>query len=337
MDINAVDPDDLATVTAAVELYNAALDTDCPAAIHDTPAAYAGYLRHGWDGERPEVYAGRDADGRLVGLADVEASTWDNTHLAWLSVLVHPQLRRRGHGAELLAFAERRAAELERRSVGMSGYDAEAARSFATSHGFEQKAVEVQRRQVLADVDPASVDAMNVQAARVATDYELLRLTGHTPPDLLGAVAEMTAAINDAPTDDLDVEDEVFPAERIDAFETATLARGKRMYRVIARHRETGALAGHTVAVVEIERPEIGFQYDTSVVRDHRGHRLGLLLKTDMLRWLRQAEPQLASLDTWNAESNDHMIDVNERLGYRVVARTLDFQRDLTTDRSSRA
>ncbi|HEY9412142.1 MAG TPA: GNAT family N-acetyltransferase [Jiangellaceae bacterium] len=336
MDINAVDPDDLATVTAAVELYNAALDTDCPAAIRDTPGAYAGYLRHGWDGEPPAVFAGSDADGRLIGLVDVETTTWDNTHLAWLSVLVHPQLRRRGHGTELLAFAERRAAELGRRSVGMSGYDAEASRGFAASHGYEQKAVEVQRRQVLADVDPASIDVLHVEAAQAATDYDLLRLTGHTPAELLGAVAEMTGAINDAPTDELDVEDEVFPAERVDAYETATLARGKRLYRVVARHRESGELAGHTVAVVEIERPEIGFQNDTSVVREHRGHRLGLLLKTDMLRWLREAEPRLASLDTWNAESNDHMIGVNERLGYRVVARTLDFQRDLTPDRSSR-
>jgi hypothetical protein len=65
------------------------------------------------------------------------------------------------------------------------------------------------------------------------------------------------------------------------------------------------------------------------VVRDHRGHRLGLLLKAGMLLWLAETEPQLESVDTWNAESNDHMIAVNEQLGYRVMGRGLQFQRML--------
>jgi hypothetical protein len=48
-----------------------------------------------------------------------------------------------------------------------------------------------------------------------------------------------------------------------------------------------------------------------------------------MLVWLAEIEPQLESIDTWNAESNDHMIGVNERLGYRVLGRALQFQRGL--------
>ena len=61
----------------------------------------------------------------------------------------------------------------------------------------------------------------------------------------------------------------------------------------------------------------------------HRGHRLGLLLKLEMLRWLAEEEPQLREIDTWNAESNDHMIGVNELLGYRIMGRVLDFQRSI--------
>jgi len=34
-------------------------------------------------------------------------------------------------------------------------------------------------------------------------------------------------------------------------------------------------------------------------------------------------------MDTWNAESNDHMIGINEALGYRVMGRAIEFQRDL--------
>jgi RimJ/RimL family protein N-acetyltransferase len=80
---------------------------------------------------------------------------------------------------------------------------------------------------------------------------------------------------------------------------------------------------------VDTESPSHGHQHDTSVVRGHRGHRLGLLLKADMMRWLADAEPQLETIDTWNAESNAHMIAVNERLGYRALGRTLQYQRSL--------
>ena len=40
-------------------------------------------------------------------------------------------------------------------------------------------------------------------------------------------------------------------------------------------------------------QPHVGGQGDTAVARHHRGHRLGLLLKIDMIRWLAEVEPQL--------------------------------------------
>jgi GNAT superfamily N-acetyltransferase len=137
----------------------------------------------------------------------------------------------------------------------------------------------------------------------------------------------MTAAINDAPTDELDVEDEVFDAARIRAFEAARLDGGDRIYRIVARRKSDGVLAGHTLVGVNEAQPEYANQWDTSVLEDHRGHRLGMLLKASMVEWLHEAEPTLRYLDTWNAESNSYMIAVNEALGYEVVERHLGYQR----------
>ncbi len=78
---------------------------------------------------------------------------------------------------------------------------------------------------------------------------------------------------------------------------------------------------------VEEARPHLGEQDDTAVLRAHRGHRLGMLLKAGMVLWLAEAEPQLETVDTWNAESNEHMIRVNEALGYRVMGRELQLQK----------
>jgi hypothetical protein len=57
----------------------------------------------------------------------------------------------------------------------------------------------------------------------------------------------------------------------------------------------------------------------TAVVRAHRGHRLGLLIKLAMLEWLAEAEPEQRWILTGNAETNEHMIAINEALGYQKV------------------
>lgn len=288
----------------------------------------AGHLRYGWDGE-PAVPFLVTVDGDDVATAQYETSTYDNQHLAWLSVDVHPDHRRRGHGDAVLAFLLDRARSEGRTSVGGNSWDAAAPRAWATRHGFECKSVEVNRRQYLAKVDREELERLHEDALAHAADYELVRREGATPAEELPALAELTAAINDAPIDDLDIEDEVFPPERVAAYENAQLGKGDRLFRVYARHRVTGEPAGQTVVAVEGLRPHYAHQHDTSVARAHRGHRLGVLLKTEMLRWLAEAQPQIECIDTWNAESNDHMINVNEALGYEVIGRALAWQRPL--------
>ena len=328
MEITRFTPDDEEVVAAAVELLNGATKIDAPFDPGFTVTGYALMLRHGWCGEVPEMFAAWEGD-RLVGVVGVEVGEWDNTHLAWLNVQVHPDLRGHGRGSEMLAFAENRARELGRTSIGISGWDDPTTLAFAAKHRLPRRSSAIKRRQTLAMVDRAHLADLYAEAAAEASAYELLRIAGRTPDSLIEAMSELTAAINDAPMDDLDVEDEVFPVERVRAYEESQLAREQRLYRVVARHRESRELAGHTIVAVQAERPWLGDQHDTSVVAAHRGHRLGLFLKADMLRWLAEAEPDLATIDTWNMESNGFMIGVNERLGYEVLGRELEFQRDV--------
>ena len=57
-------------------------------------------------------------------------------------------------------------------------------------------------------------------------------------------------------------------------------------------------------------------QLITAVVRKHRGHRLGLLVKAAMLDWLAEAEPGIGRIVTGNAAVNRWMIAINEALGF---------------------
>jgi RimJ/RimL family protein N-acetyltransferase len=321
-------PDDAEQVAAYAEIMTAARAVDAPWQPPMTLRRAEARLRHGWDGEVEVPFLGV-VDATPVGVATVAVSEYDNLQLAWLGVAVHPDHRRRGYGSALLDHLLAQTQALGRTLVGIDGWDSDATRGFAARHGFEQKSVAVQRQQRLADLDWDELTRLHDEARAAASAYDLERWEGRTPDDQLAALGELTEAINDAPTDDLELEDEVYPPERVRGYEDAQLAAGFRLYRVVARHRDTGRLGGHTVVVVDEEAPARGWQHDTAVPRAHRGHRLGLLLKAEMNLWLRDAEPQLEVVSTFNAESNDHMIGVNERLGYRVVGRELEFQRPL--------
>ncbi len=329
MELTQLSPDDAIACADALSVFERARKADCPDAYDHTLVSYAGLLQHGWDGVPPRNFLARDDAGRPVAVLAVDLPTYDNTHLVWFDVTVAPEFRRRGIGSDLLGRGFEMARDAGRRSAGIDGWDLPAALAFAAKHGFEQKSAEVQRRQVLADLDWPKLDLLYDDARAAAEGYELIRLRDAVPDDLIDAVVTMTSAINDAPTDDLDIEDEVFSAERVRAFETAMFAWDRTLYRVVARDTESSELGGHSLVGVEHERPHVGWQLDTAVVRAHRGHRLGLLVKIELLRWLREAEPQLATLDTWNAESNKHMIAVNDSMGYRIVARSIQYQRDL--------
>jgi GNAT superfamily N-acetyltransferase len=328
MEVREYDADDVASVEADRQILNAAYRTDCPWLPELTHYRRQMSIRYGWD-QSPERHLLACVDGAPVAVAEVELGEWDNRDLAWVYLIVHPDHRRAGIGSAFLAEISAMARQDGRLKIGGAWWQTPATEGFARHHGFELGSQEIYRRVTLADLPSRFADAAYAEASPHARDYELVRIEGYTPVAMLPALADVTASINDAPIDDLDIEDEVFPVERIQNYENAALESGHRLYRVVARHRGTGELGGHTVVAVDTERPHLAHQHDTSVSRDHRGHRLGLLLKADLMRWLAEVEPQVVSIDTWNAESNAHMITVNERLGYQALGRELAFQRRL--------
>jgi RimJ/RimL family protein N-acetyltransferase len=305
---------------------------DCPWEPRRTPYRQDMYMRHSWEGEPGRWFVGYDGD-RPVGTAVLDASDYDNLEMAWFTLRVAPAQRRRGHGSAMLHALEDVAAEMGRPLVGMDGWEAASTRAFAVAAGYDLRSVEVRRVQHVREAPDPRPFLDEARAA--AADYDLVHVEGYTPDDLLRGVVELTAAINDAPFDDLEWEDEVYSPGRVRAYERAQIESGFRFRRIVARHRPSGQLAGHTVLVVDGEQPSYAEQHDTSVVRAHRGHRLGLLLKAEMLCWLAAEEPQVEQVHTNNAESNRYMIEVNDRLGYRPVARILQFQRRLAARPSS--
>jgi GNAT superfamily N-acetyltransferase len=315
-----VDPDASAEVTAVACIAEAARQVDDPHAFPPIPEMLAGEMRYGWDLDPEEHYLYIPENAiDPVGVLVVDLPTRDNLHLVWCQIFVHPDHRRCGHGSAIMNEALRRAREAGRDTIWVAApEDDQGARRFVERFGFSYASHDARRRQVLADLDQAEIKRLWTEAAKAASDYRLEQLQPPITDDLLSELVEVTAAINDAPMGDLTYEDEKFDLQRLRDFETALRGREDRSYRVLARHRTTGEVGGHTMVIIHPLRPHFGMQADTAVARHHRGHRLGLLLKIDMMRWLAETEPQLKIIETWNNADNSFMINVNEALGYRL-------------------
>ena len=326
LDLNSLDQRDVDGATALIE---AARSVDRPRDLPYHARGVGADLKYGWDLDPAQTAVARDAGGRVIGVLGVSSSKWDNHHVAHVDVTVDPSARRRRLGTELFEAGVARAMAEGRTLVTAASWEGTPGMVFAKSMGLDRASEMVRRAQDLWNLDWTRLDELAADAATHHADYEIVSIDYPTPEELLPAISEMTAAINDAPIDDLDIEDEVFTPERLLGFEQAQFAHERRMYRMVARHRQTGDLAGHTVVAVEAMQPWHAFQLDTSVLRPHRGYRLGLALKIAMLRRLAAAEPQARVIETFNAASNDHMIEVNELLGHRPVARVVEWQKHL--------
>jgi RimJ/RimL family protein N-acetyltransferase len=90
-----------------------------------------------------------------------------------------------------------------------------------------------------------------------------------------------------------------------------------------------GTVVGYSVAAASNEHHHHVDQWGTLVDREHRGRRLGLAVKCALLRALSDGFPDKTFIETTNAETNAHMVAINEALGFEVAQVYGDFQKRL--------
>lgn len=301
-------------------------DADRPEDPPPSPTQWAGSLRHPMPGQDPRTYlahAGREP----VGWFTLWLSTTENLDTAPLELEVHPAHRRRGYGRALLDEALRTTKELGRnRSVIEAVSDSPGA-ALAASVGATSVLADTQRMLDLGTVDVARHDELLAEAVAHSAGYSLVQWAGPTPEPHLDAVAALESRMTtDAPFDDLVWEQEVYDANKIRAQDAAKQARGLRSYSTAAVHDESGAVVGFTCVVVPGDVAWAADQWQTIVLPEHRGHRLGMLLKIANLRFLQEHEPAVRRIDTWNADSNAPMLRVNLALGFQVVRQWAEWE-----------
>jgi len=321
MRIKRVDPADADTIRACFGAFLAAQRVDEPDGPFFTEQPFRGWLTVGWGGDPREIWAAKRQDGFVAGWYRLELPDLENLDQAELTLVVDPAQRRHGIGRALLKHAAGRAAEHGRSVLNAAtrlGGDGEA---FARATGAEPGLVDVQRVMDVRATGEDQLARLRATAEEKAAGYSLVSWTGLVPEEFIDQAAALFAALNDAPHDEHSAP-AVWDARRVrERVNNLRPVYGLRVYAVAARHDATGELAGLTEVAVDPADPGWGHQMLTGVLRAHRGHRLGLLVKVAMAEWLKTAEPQLERIDTWNAQSNQYMIAVNEALGYTILGR----------------
>jgi GNAT superfamily N-acetyltransferase len=284
---------------------------------------------------RFELLAAR-VDGAVVGIARLVLPQRDNRHMVELDLAVHPAARRRGTGRALLDEVGRRVRELGRTTVAGIADEPPGAEGRSPGRlacqrlGYDVVQEEV-RRDLDLPLDPDRVAELERTCRPYARDYELRTWVGRCPDDLVDDRAELSRVMStDVPLDRLDWHEEVWDAARVRRQEALARGMDRLVVNAGAVHVPSGRLVAYTQQAVPRSRPERGFQWDTLVRSEHRGRRLGTLLKLASLAELGALSPATRYVSTWNAQENTAMIAVNDALGARTNGRIASLQKVLT-------
>ena len=312
--------------------------------------------RHAWGGDdsldfglRESFVQARDSkaerqhrfaallNGRVVGVCRVEVSLHELDAPAMMVLGVLPEHRRRGIGSALMSAADAVIAEEGRAttqiwpehvespgprltaSTGIGSVPAANAEVIAlTNAGFTLEQAERISRFTFSDTSIAAVQEALQTSERHAQGYRLETWQGPTPVRLLDTMARLGARMStDAPAGGMDVAAETWDAARLADFERIEHSQGRRWVMSVAFDGEEAV--AYTKLMMPATASTQAIQQDTLVHADHRGHRLGTLVKASNLLLLRQHFPEYDRVITWNAAENTHMLTVNEQLGFVPV------------------
>jgi GNAT superfamily N-acetyltransferase/RimJ/RimL family protein N-acetyltransferase len=349
---------DTGRLEACYQIATAADRLDEPALPPPSPGAFAGWWSGGYNGNPRQAWLGTSDSGTPVGCYLLTLPDRENQTMAYLRLTVAPQHRRSGAGTVLLAHAAEEARRAGRLRLAGEARDGGPGAAFAAAAGATSGIAEVLRvlqidAELRARLVPLRAEARNAAAGAPAAQatatraaatqatateagasragaggYSLLSWLGPVPEEFLDDVVVISDAMADAPHDE-GTEHEHWDGDRIRNMERVSADAGQRFHSVAARHDATGRLVAHTQLVTDAAVPGWGFQQLTAVLPEHRGHRLGLLVKVGMLDQLADWEPGLRSIVTGNADANKYMIAINAALGFEVASVYRNWQLDL--------
>ena len=184
--------------------------------------------------------------------------------------------------------------------------------AFLTAFGAMRKQLEVENRLDFAGLDWTELTRWEAAAAP-GLKWEVH--AGRVPLERLAAlIPSFTSLIADAPTGDVDRPPSRYNLKGyVAGYEEADRSGGEHL---LVRLLDGSDVAGMCEGWWDARFPDRVSQYLTAVARPWRGRGLAKALKARMFSLVRERQPGVAMMSTYNAVSNAPMLSINMRLGF---------------------
>jgi GNAT superfamily N-acetyltransferase len=288
-------------------------------------------------------------DGSIVGRGVLELPTEDASRTAFVSVEVLPDYREAGIGTAMLERTEAWAMAAGRSILesfvthgplrggpglqpptGFGAVPADAPEvRFALGRGYRLEQVARMSRLDVDTVLGTIRDVLDAAAAHAA-GYVVETASGIPPEEWWDDLALLQRRMStDAPAAGLELDEEDWDADRVLRTARDREDGGRTALTAVARDTASGRIVAFSELLVPSDARRPVVQDSTLVLSEHRGHRLGMLVKAANLVFLHDASPASRVVTTFNAEENRPMLDVNEALGFRAVGVEGAWRKDL--------
>jgi GNAT superfamily N-acetyltransferase len=260
-------------------------------------------------------------DEAPAGFAEVKGGMVENLENAELMLFVAPGFRGRGHARRLAAEALAVMDDRQRIRFDVGVVEGWPMGTLLADLGMKYATQETRSRLRLDQLDRDLMQSWILKAAERAEGYELLFFDEAIPEDLVEQYVEMMGIMNTAPRDDYEEDDESFTVEELREVEARCELMGLTVLSMVAREKSTGELAGFTNLSYSRLDPPRTWQWGTGVGVAHQNRGLGRWLKAANIETLIDRYPEVATVDTFNATTNEPMLNINFAMGFKPLIR----------------
>lgn len=277
--------------------------------------------------------------GEMVGRALLNLPTEQDSRSAFAVLELHPSVWGQGIGSAILphleaasrdrgrdvlqVWAEQPKSDAPRlpSPTGFGSVPHDHVARFLLRHGFALEQVERVSTLELDEPTLARAARLLADAQQAASEYRVVQWTLPTPPERVAGYAALKSGMStDVPAAELVIDPEMWDADRVARHDRRFIDGGRTLQVTAAEHIATGQLCAFNELVIGADRSAVTQQEDTLVLKEHRGHRLGMLVKCAALLSWRDIAPQSPRVITYNAEENRPMLSINEAIGFAPIA-----------------
>lgn len=277
------------------------------------------------------IYLAKNADDKLVGglyvlVAKPDSPDYDTQkHMGMVLLRVFSDYRRQGIGTHMLQFGAKIIKE-QGCTLLQGDTNSDEGRAFANHFGAEVAIEARDNRAYIKDIDWAMVEAWAAEGEKNNPDVTVDFFEGLPQGKDIEAYSNLyTEVFNQQPFEEIEGLETTWTPERLKEIHARMQEMGNMDY-VMCTREINGDLSGMTEMMYNPERAHRISQGLTGVQENYRGRGLGKWLKAKMLLYMRENFQAVEHIATTNAASNEAMLSINDRLGFKLYKHTTMFK-----------